>query len=71
MQSLSRRIGDRVSQGSLVAQLQDINNTSNSLANAKIALERARLAEQSTRADIIKQQQKIDYDLNNNNASLT
>ena len=71
VQSLPRRIGDRVSQGTLVTQLQDINNTSNSLANAKIALERARLAEQTTRADITKQQQKIDYDLNNSNALLT
>ncbi len=71
IQSVPRRIGDRVSQWSLVANIQDTNNTYNSVRNAELALERARFSEQNTRADIAKQQEKISYDLNNINATIT
>jgi hypothetical protein len=39
--------------------------------NAELALERAQFSEKNTREDIIKQQEKISYDLNNIDANLT
>lgn len=71
VQSLPRRIGDRVSQDSLVVQLQDTNNTSNALANAQLAFERAKFAQEIARDDIAQQQKKLNYDLNNTDKSFT
>jgi hypothetical protein len=55
----------------LVVNVQDTNNTYNSVRNAELALERAKFSEQNTRADILKQQEKLSYDLNNTNATIT
>jgi hypothetical protein len=66
VRSLPRRIGDAVSSSSLVAQLQDTGAPAGkAIKDAELALERSQLTQSFTDQDIQKQQEKINYDLNN------
>ena len=54
-----------------MANIQDTNNTYNNLKNAELALARAQLSEDSNRSDILKQKEKLSYDLRNIDGSMT
>ncbi len=50
---------------------RDEETVTKNIRDAELALQRAELAEKNTRSDINKQQEKISYDIDNTNASVT